>query len=698
MKLPRPGEVLEGKYRLEEMLGEGAFGLVVKATTMSTNRPVAVKILKPSKDGYKDSRAQRFMRELRVIAKLQCPNTLTLYDFGKTEAGVLYMVTEFVEGEDLYDLLERRGQLTEKETMHILHQCLLSLSEAHEHGVLHRDIKPHNIRLTQYADDALRVKVLDFGLSKSMEDDDGGTLTAVGIAVGTPRYMSPEQLSGKELGPKSDIYSLGLVTYEMLIGEPATPLDSVVGPRRRIRLDEDSGVSENLRELVNYMLKRSRRERYATASEVLAALKLVRAGQPAPPPDPGAGFRPPAGSRSSTSTGTDLAGASYDALPRLATGETRSLIERQKEKTKVARDGPNLNLILATTGLVLGFGLIGILVYELFINTPPPETEHLGAPVGKKNPLAVPEKVPEPVVEPKVDAASPAPEVVAEGSCAGMRAYPPGAQTISAIAGLDRSEVTVYIPPDYDPSKPHPAIWFFHDITATPLTMFRSMKFDEVEDLNSFILIGTKTSNLTMWYSPQEFDGAMADLNIARETLCIDPARLYVWGQGFGGRVATRRAMCMDGIAAVATTNYRERITQRLCQREKTIPYLHVAATKDPGAPAGGGRGCYDDIIEWGCNCDATTPSIEFHDEFFKKRHGCKGDGRKPPSIGAKSCKTWQCETPYVSCTAEGGRALPDIPNQTRNTCSAAPAAKDFSYVRTVYEFFSQFEHTPDDE
>ena len=309
VELPEPGTVLGGEHRLDAVVGEGGFGRVYRATTLKSGRDVAIKVLKPGQDGYQEKRAARFMRELRTIARLEEPTTVTLYDFGKTEDGLLYMVCEYVDGEDLSDVLHRRGRLSEPEVAHVLRQVLVSLREAHQRNLLHRDIKPANIRVFEYGGDPLRVKVLDFGLAKSLAANES-PLTAKGKVVGTPRYMAPEQLLGEDLSAATDIYSLGLVAYELLMGPSSTLMRGLMGRPRQLRISKKDGVSDTMRRVVNRMLSKDRAERYPSAQLVLNALRFV------PPPDfENQPARDAASTLRDTDTLRDIQGPFADTLP-----------------------------------------------------------------------------------------------------------------------------------------------------------------------------------------------------------------------------------------------------------------------------------------------------------------------------------------------------------------------------------------------
>jgi eukaryotic-like serine/threonine-protein kinase len=213
------GQTIGGRYKIVRLLGEGGMGAVYlgEQNIGGTLRKVAVKTLHLHLSNDPKIK-QRFERECATVAELQHPNTIQLYDYGTTEEGILYMVMEFVQGESLASILEKKKTLDIPRTQHILQQICDALGEAHALGIVHRDLKPDNIVLTERAKDW--VKVLDFGIAKRSEapDKEEAKLTQQGTVLGTPPYMSPEQFTGKAIDARSDIYSIGVMAYEMLAG------------------------------------------------------------------------------------------------------------------------------------------------------------------------------------------------------------------------------------------------------------------------------------------------------------------------------------------------------------------------------------------------------------------------------------------------------------------------------------------------
>src|SRR6185312_9538430 len=218
---PLIGTIVGGRYNVTGVLGEGGMGRVYTADQQmgTTTRKVAVKTL--LSEYAKDPKVvERFMRECATVVELEHPNTIKFFDYGRTDAGDLYIAMELLTGASLEKALEG-GALAPERVDRILSQIAGSLQEAHDQGIVHRDLKPANIYLTTRAGEADYVKVLDFGIAK--RDDKHSTkgeakLTQQGTVLGTPPYMSPEQFRGAELDARSDIYSLGVMSYEMLTG------------------------------------------------------------------------------------------------------------------------------------------------------------------------------------------------------------------------------------------------------------------------------------------------------------------------------------------------------------------------------------------------------------------------------------------------------------------------------------------------
>jgi serine/threonine-protein kinase len=210
------GTHIAEKFRITGLLGFGGMGAVYEAVQAPMERKVALKLI-PSSD---PTAAARFEREAYTISKLSHPNTVTLYDFGQANDGYLYLAMEYLEGKTLTDEIRRHGPLGAQRAIHIASQICRSLGEAHRAGIIHRDVKPDNIFLISVDGDADYVKVLDFGIAKAVAGEEDVSLTADGRIIGTPRYMSPEQILAQPVDHRADIYSLGCIIFEMLCGGP----------------------------------------------------------------------------------------------------------------------------------------------------------------------------------------------------------------------------------------------------------------------------------------------------------------------------------------------------------------------------------------------------------------------------------------------------------------------------------------------
>lgn len=217
----RVGTVLDGRYRIERLLGQGGMGLVYRAHHLAMDRPVAVKVLRGNLASDPVA-ARRFALEAKTTTKVDSPNAVKVFDFGITSDGEYFMVMEYLDGRTAQRELDVDGPMELRRALHVIRQALAGLAAAHAVGVIHRDVKPENLLLMRQGNDPDACKVLDFGVAKLMVQaaDAGTALTREGMVFGTPEFMSPEQACGQPLDGRSDLYSLAATLYTLLTGEP----------------------------------------------------------------------------------------------------------------------------------------------------------------------------------------------------------------------------------------------------------------------------------------------------------------------------------------------------------------------------------------------------------------------------------------------------------------------------------------------
>ena len=271
-----PGRL--GPYVLDEKIGEGGMGVVYKANHALLGRPVAIKLLAPERTGEDD--LKRFEREVRVTSRLSHPNTIAVYDFGRTSEGSFYYAMEYVDGLDLQTLVEREGPQHPARVAHLLAQLAGALVEAHGVGLVHRDIKPANVMVCERGGVSDVLKVLDFGLAKAVAENETITRSEANHVVGTPLYLSPEALTAPDtLDARSDLYAVGAVGYFLLTGVPPFSgknlvevcfqhlSETPVAPSTR-----RAGIPSGLEVLILSCLAKSPDERPASAAALRAAL------------------------------------------------------------------------------------------------------------------------------------------------------------------------------------------------------------------------------------------------------------------------------------------------------------------------------------------------------------------------------------------------------------------------------------------
>ncbi len=275
----QPGSVLGQRYEILQILGEGGMGAVYKARDRELNRMVALKVIRPELAGNQ-SIIDRFKQELLLSTQVTHKNVIRIYDLGEAD-GMKFITMEFVEGEDLRSLMQQKQKMSPVEAVEIMLQVCRALEAAHSVGIIHRDLKPQNIM----RDKAGRILVMDFGLARTLEGDG---MTQTGALVGTMDYMSPEQALGKDLDQRSDLFTLGLIFYELLTGKMPYKADSAIASllkRTQERAapvsSHDATIPKPLSDIVSRCMDPDVNMRYSSSSQIMADLEAWQGGRAA---------------------------------------------------------------------------------------------------------------------------------------------------------------------------------------------------------------------------------------------------------------------------------------------------------------------------------------------------------------------------------------------------------------------------------
>jgi eukaryotic-like serine/threonine-protein kinase len=340
------GRTIAGRYQITEIIGEGGMGVVYEAWDTQVERKVAIKLVRSDSGGDRKF-LTRFRRELEITSHLRHPSTIRVFEHGETEDGRPYMVMELLTGHSLADRLEQ-GPLPEMEALQIARQVAESLSEAHEHGVFHRDLKPDNIFIETVGVSKV-VKVLDFGIAGGV---DATRLTQAGEVFGTPQYMSPEQCNGLPLDHRTDIYSLACILYEMLEGRPPfsseTPMATML-KHVRAKVPPPRNANKETSRVVLMGLRKDRSKRIQTAGrfaeligESIGHLRAVKEG------------------RTSDSTNVPVARSATD-VPPVAPGAPGGTVAVTPASSHGASERRGM-----TIALVLGAVALGLVALAVF--------------------------------------------------------------------------------------------------------------------------------------------------------------------------------------------------------------------------------------------------------------------------------------------------------------------------------------------
>ena len=383
---PMIGAFVGERFLVSRKLGEGGMGVVYEAEQTAIDRKVALKVLHPHLTD--ENLYARFRNEAASCSRLVHPNTITVYDFGKTETDSLYIAMEFIEGISLDDEIEKNGALDWRRAGKICLQICGSLQEAHDNGIVHRDLKPENVMLCERGGEKDIVKVLDFGIAKIMEDDGKDqrkALTKTGMVFGTPQYMSPEQVRGEKVDARSDIYSTGIILYQMLSGLLPFKSETPMGVLTMHLLDTPPALTETnpalsvpkgLEAIALDALAKKPDDRPESMKEMARRIQEVLSGSTGLPVAPA--VKPPASVGGVADT--VRAPVADSAMPIPPTVESASPVIRSSVEKKGGKTGLIIGIIAGAVVLMGGGGTAA----WYFLSGP-------GAGRAPKQPIAIPQ-------------------------------------------------------------------------------------------------------------------------------------------------------------------------------------------------------------------------------------------------------------------------------------------------------------------
>ncbi len=649
------GTTIDGRFRLDAVLGEGAFGIVWKAWDLRDERVVAVKFLKATDAEMR----HRFTREAEILSRLRHPNCVAIHSSGVADAGP-YLVMEHLAGVELAEL--REPPLAIPFIEEIARQLADVLAYAHRHGVIHRDLKPENILLV--AENGRQViKVVDFGIAK-ISAPQLPDLTKTGEMLGTPYYMSPEQVRGsRHVGPASDQYALGVILYELIEGrrpfDGATALGIVLAhltdaPPPITRPD----CPAYLVGMVGRLLQKSPTDRYVDMTAVLRHLERPHEAPVVAVP----GVDKPRGR--SWGVALVVACLAVASAPTLTALLDRPPVEQPISHEQVAN---------------------ALKVINSAPEAQPAATRD--ASTGASDPADVAASVDSAV---HVDGGHRFPA----GACDGEPvAY--GLRERTHRFEFETRRLTRFVPPSYDSKTPHPVILVLRGGNEDTGSFLRSSGLPEVARAHGVVLIAPETMD-DYNYNDGIVEKSLDLLDREFVDLCLDPRRVFVVGHSHGA-VGAERLACEPWVRAVGVSSYGRNIDDHTaaCPVPHPVPLIALWPLKSPLHPVDGGdpAGCRK-------RTTAIAPLKDMEQRFADAR-----DCTSPPATARAQpggrCAEWSCRVPYVSCHLDGGHGWPNTPGRRAGDfsfgmqryferCSGEPA--NFESAATIWGFFASLD------
>lgn len=523
-----PGLVVDGRYELERRVGSGGFGEVWRARQLGVERVVAVKFLHPD---VGHAAELRFEREARALGALSHRNCVTVHDFGR-DAGRVFLATEFVGGETL--VFWRTPERTLDEILEVAAQTADGIAHAHAHGILHRDIKPANVLVTDVQGKP-HVSVVDFGLAR-LAAEPQGDITATGRVVGTPGFISPEQLLGDKPDVSSDLYSLGVLLFWLVERRNPFEADTALKVAQRQVLEDAPTLSRDappaLRKVVAELLDRDPDVRLVHAEGLGETLRRIRANPEAP-------------------------------------------AERESPVSPSNRMGAML-LGVATIAAVAG--VIGVLSQPEMPEDKPPvnlKTVVASAPAVQRDPPAAPRE----------------PAHIADPGCT-VEPSKHGLVTFTDVKGLTHSSVRVYVPSSYAVGKPHPVVIMLHDALQSPQELLSMTGFAEFADRDGVVLVLPEHDAIRhVWHVTSAQNRVPDLLDLAASKLCLDRKQTFLFGFGAGGTGVSDLRCLMPDVAAVAASGHRRAPGEIECDGIEPTRFLLLSPTAGY-SPVNGGPTC----------------------------------------------------------------------------------------------------------